>query len=102
MHDDEDRQRDDPDHRMKPSFQHRAQYTLGVRSRAFVFAVSGLLAALGSMGACSGAQKSAVPVATLPSTPEAALAFANIHEAWEQRQVERGALFEFVKRYPED
>lgn len=72
-----------------------------MRIRAVVF----VLVTLGLLGlavACGRSQRGAAPVSTLPSTPEASVAFAAIHDAWETRHPDKGAILEYLRRFPSD
>lgn len=52
--------------------------------------------------ACSRSGADSKPVATLPSTPEAAAAFAPLRAEWEARRLDRAALQAFLERFPDD
>lgn len=69
-----------------------------MRSRFVVVVCLCLVAA----GACSRSARTSRPVATLPSTPTAATAFAVIHDQWEARKVDRASLLDYIARYPDD
>lgn len=52
--------------------------------------------------ACSRASRQPKPAATLPSSPEAAAAFAEVRETWELRKLEPATASEFLRRFPND
>lgn len=52
--------------------------------------------------ACSRSARQPRPAATLPSSPEAAAAFAEVRERWEQRKLEPQMATEFLRRFPND
>ncbi len=61
-----------------------------------------LIVLLVSVGACSRASREALPAATLPTTPEAAVAFAQVREKWELRKLEPEGAIDFLRRFPND
>lgn len=68
------------------------------RVAAAFLAVAGLVAA----AACSRSARPEKPVATLPSSPAAAAAFAKIRDEWETRSLERARLTDYLARFPQD
>ena len=60
------------------------------------------MASLGLAAACAHAAKHVDPVAALARTPQAAADFAQLHDAWETRHLERGKIEAFLARYPTD
>jgi hypothetical protein len=70
-------------------------YAAVVRLRKVV-----LVAAI--LAACGRTAKMDRPVATLATSPDAAVPFAKIREGWHDRRPDREALMDFVKRYPDD
>ncbi len=61
------------------------------------------LAVLIVLAACSrSARRTDRPVATLSTSPEAAVAFAKIREQWHDRRPDREVLMDYVKRWPDD
>ena len=52
--------------------------------------------------ACSRASRVSRPAATLPSSPEATAAFAEVREQWELRKLEPATASEFLRRFPGD
>lgn len=52
--------------------------------------------------ACSRSARDARPTATLASTPEAAAAFVQLHEKWEQRKADVAQASDFLRRFPND
>lgn len=52
--------------------------------------------------ACSRSTKTAPPVASLASRPEAARAFQPLREAWEGRRLDKEQLQSFLRRFPDD
>ncbi|MDB4940596.1 MAG: hypothetical protein JWP97_130 [Labilithrix sp.] len=52
--------------------------------------------------ACGRPSRRADPVATLSSSPDAAQAFARVHDRWEDRKNEPGPILEFLRQYPDD
>jgi len=75
---------------------------LGDRVRALAIVVLLLSLALGAGVACSRSAAQRAPVATLPSTPEATAALGPLHDQWAERRLDRGALVDYLKRYPDD
>jgi len=69
-----------------------------VRVVAFWFA----LGAMASASACSRAAREPKPAATLSTTPQAALAFTELHDRWEAGTVDVAAAADFVRRFPDD
>ncbi len=66
-----------------------------MRTRLFLAMV--MLAA-----ACSRSRTDVKPVASLPSTPEAAVALQPLRAHWEERRQDPVALESYLKRFPED
>ena len=71
-----------------------------MRRVALVFIV--FIVLLAALGACSRASRDPKPVATLPSTPVAAAAFAQVREKWELRKLEPAAALDFLRYFPTD
>ena len=51
---------------------------------------------------CSRSGRLARPTATLSSSPEAALAFAELRDKWDSGHMDAAAPAEFVRRFPND
>lgn len=62
----------------------------------------GLLSVILLAVACSRGGGGERPVASLASSPEAALALAPLRAEWDARKLDRGALEAFLQRFPED
>ena len=52
--------------------------------------------------ACSRSARDVKPAATLASSPEAAGAFAQVHEKWEARKLDGPSASDFLRRFPND
>ena len=52
--------------------------------------------------ACSRAGREPKPVATLPTSPDAAVAFDELRAKWELGKIEPAAVYDFLRRFPND
>lgn len=71
-----------------------------VRRAATALLVS--IPCLGAAGACARSAKKPDPVAALSTTPQAAVEFTSLREAWQTRKLERAAIEAFVAGHPRD
>ncbi|MBX3190477.1 MAG: amino acid ABC transporter substrate-binding protein [Labilithrix sp.] len=70
--------------------------------RVAVLVSLSFVVAVAALAACSRSARQARPVATLSTSPEAQLAFAEIHERWESGRLEAVPYADFIKRFPGD
>src|SRR5699024_2759374 len=57
---------------------------------------------VGTAVACSRSARLVKPVPTLPSTPDAAEAFARVRATWEARTADPEPALDFIRRFPTD
>lgn len=64
--------------------------------------VATIVASVSVGAACSRSARQSKPVATLPTSPDAATAFAELRARWELRKVDQAAAQDFLRRFPND
>src|SRR4051812_36023783 len=52
--------------------------------------------------ACTRSARQAKPIATLPTSPDAASAFAELRARWELRKADQASATDFLRRFPND
>ncbi|MBS2020621.1 MAG: hypothetical protein JST00_47645 [Deltaproteobacteria bacterium] len=68
----------------------------------FAATLAGVAVVAGALVACARTGQRNRPVATLATSPEAATAFARLHDQWEEGRMDTAAPAEFIRRFPTD